>query len=135
MDSLLSLVNATEYKGHKIREWNIVQFARLTPILTGIVKQFKEKQISFEQFSGALSETDGAGMMNFSSSALDFLAPVLEKSPEILKLGLNLKQEQVEELSFSDGAVLTLLTLKVNLEHMTSFFGALVAKQEEAVAS
>ena len=130
MDSLMSLVTATEYKGYKVREWSIVQFAKLTPVLSGIVKHFKEKNISFEDFSGALDTTEGSGMLAFSSSAMELLGPVLVQSPEILKISLGLKPEEVEKLSFSDGTVLTLLSLKINLEHMTSFFGALVAKQE-----
>jgi len=131
MDSLMSLVTATEYKGYKIREWSIVQFAKLTPILTSIVKHFKEQNISFEDFSGALNTEEGGGMLAFSNSAMELLGPVLEKSPEILKITLGMKPEEIENLSFSDGAVLTLLVLKTNLEHMTSFFGALVAKEPQ----
>lgn len=133
MDGLLSLVNAVEYKGFKIKEWNIVQFAKLSPVLSAIAKDYESLSINYTEFSDVLSKAADGSKMGLTKSALSFLAPLVERAPEVLKISLGITQEKVEELSFSEGTVLLLLIYKTNLEHISGFFAGLTTAEETTV--
>lgn len=132
---LMSLINRVEYNGFKIKEWSIVQFAKLTPVLSEIAEEYDKKDIQFSSFAEVLENASAEGALGLSKSALTFLSPVLSKSKEILKVSLNITDEQVEQIPFSDGLVLVLLSLKINMEHLSSFFVSLVRGVEEKKAS
>jgi len=129
MQGIMSLVNAVEFKGYKIKEWNIVQFSKLSPALSTIANEYKTRNIEFPELSDILSETSDT--LSLTSSALTFLSPILVHAPEILRVSLGITPEKLEELSFSEGSILLLLILKANMEHVSSFFGALTTASPE----
>jgi len=128
MDGLLSLMSITEYAGYKVKEWNIVQFSKLTGVITAIAKQYAASNISWDAFSETLQQTDTKGMLSVSTSLMDALQPFLEHSPAILSVSCGITEKQLEELKFTDGAILTLLVIKTNMEHLNGFFGSLAAQ-------
>lgn len=132
MSGLLSVVNSTEYKGFTIKEWSIVQFAKLSPVLTAVAKDYETQDVQFSSFSEALSGAAEDGTLGLTKSAMAFLAPLTERAPEILKISLGVTQEKLEAMSFSDGVVLLLLTMKINLEHISGFFVSLAEERNNA---
>jgi len=128
---IMSLINRVEYNGYQIKEWSIVQFAKLTPVLSEIAEAYEKKNIEFSAFSEMLENASGSSPLGLSKTALTFLAPVIEKSKEILMVSLKIKEDEVDQLVFSDGLVLVLLILKMNMEHISNFFVGLVRKNEE----
>ena len=130
MDGLLSLVNSTEYAGLTIKEWNIVQFSKLSRVLAAVVKEYKERNIGWTNFSSILENSDG--MAGMSSDLLEFIGPFLEYAPAIITISCNVDQKRLEDVKYTDGTVLVFLILKANLEHLNSFFGKLVAGPVEA---
>ena len=126
MDGIMSLMNMTEYAGFQVKEWNIVQFSKLSSILVEVAKEYKAKDISWENFSAAISDTAGTGMLEMSESVLQVLEPFTRHAPTILAVSCKVSQEQLEKILFTDGLVLLLLVLKFNMEHLGRFFVSLV---------
>lgn len=129
MEGLLSLINATEYEGLTIKEWNIVQFSKLSRVLTNIAKEFKDKNVQWQGFSETLARAEGAGVADISGDVLQFLAPFIEQAPVILCVSCNVDAKKLESLTYTDGVVAIMLVLKANLEHLNRFFVKLVAPQ------
>jgi len=132
MDGLFSLLNATEYQGLVIKEWNIVQFSKLTRVLQVIAKEYKDKNIGWEGFSETLVKADGSGIAGVSTQMLEFLSPFVEQAPLLIKVSCNADDKKMETLSYTDGIIILVLILKSNLEHLNSFFGRIVAPSAEA---
>lgn len=128
MDGIMSLLNTTEYAGFHVKEWNIVQFSKLSAILVEVAKEYKARDLSWENFSLTLSETAGTGMLEMSENVLQMLEPFTRHAPTILMVSCKATMEQVESMSFTDGLVLLLLILKFNMEHLGRFFVSLVGK-------
>lgn len=133
MEGLLSLINATEYAGFTVREWNIVQFSKLAGILTAIAKEYESRQVSFDELVNAFDsvKTDGVSLsaLQVPKSLLAVLEPILSHSNTLLCVSLNTTSDKLEKVSFTDGLVLLLLVLKINMEHLSSFFGRLVEEK------
>jgi len=127
MDGLMSLLAQSEYQGLVIKEWNIVQFSKLTRVLQAIAKEYKEKNIAWEGFSEILGKADGNGIAGISTSMLEFLSPFVEQAPLIIGISCNADAKKVETLSYTDGIIVLVLLLKANLEHLNGFFVKLVA--------
>lgn len=123
---LLSLVNAVEYNGYKIKEWNIVQFAKLSTTLTEIAKEYETQGVSYPDLDTLLGSVAQDGALGLSKAAMAFLNPILKRSEEILKISLGVPKEKLEEMGFTDGTILVLLIIKTNLVHLSSFFASLV---------
>jgi len=128
MEGIMSLVNVTEYAGFTIKEWNIVQFSKLSSVLAEVARDYKEKNLSWDSFSTALSTTSEGGMLELSQSVLDVLEPFTKHAPILIGVSCNAKPEQLEKISWTDGLVLLLLVLKFNMEHLSRFFVGLVGK-------
>lgn len=128
MDGIMSLINVTEYAGFQIKEWNIVQFSKLSSILAEVARDYKAKNLSWDNFSTALAGTSENGMLELSQSVLDVLEPFTKHAPVILGVSCSAKPEQLEKISWTDGLVLLLLVLKFNMEHLSRFFVSLVGK-------
>jgi hypothetical protein len=126
MDGIMSLINSTEYAGFTIKEWNIVQFSRLSSVLSEVAREYKSKNLSWDSFSAALSTTSENGMLNLSQNVLDVLEPFTKHAPTILTISCKASVEQLEKIAFTDGIVLLLLVLKFNMEHLSRFFVNLV---------
>ena len=122
----MSLINATEYAGFQVKEWNIVQFSKLSSILSEVAKEYKARNLSWENFSSALSETSTGGMLDVSESVLAVLEPFTKHAVLILTVSCKASVEQLEKISYTDGLVLLLLVLKFNMEHLSRFFVSLV---------
>jgi hypothetical protein len=135
MDGLMSLLAQTEYQGLVIKEWNIVQFSKLTRVLQAIAKEYKEKNVAWEGFSEILVKADGAGIAGISNSMLEFLSPFVEHAPLILGISCNVDEKKLNTLSYTDGIIVLLLVLKANLEHLNNFFVKIVAPVEEQPAT
>jgi len=125
MEGLMSLINATEYAGHTVREWNIVQFSKLSSALLQIATEYDKRNISFADLSSVLSMPDVSGTQSLPVSVLKLLEPLLEYTALILAVSLKVSQDKLEALNYTDGLVLLLLVMKVNLEHLSGFFGKL----------
>jgi len=125
MEGIMSLVNATEYAGLQIKEWNIVQFSKLSSILAEVAREYKGKDLSWDKFSLALSETSGSGMLDLSQGIMDVLEPFTKHAPTILCVSCNVKADRLENMAFTEGIVALLLILKMNMEHLTRFFSSL----------
>ena len=132
MEGLMSLLAQTEYQGLVIKEWNIVQFSKLTRTLQAIAKEYKEKNIAWEGFSETLVKVDGSGIAGISSQMLEFLTPFVEHAPTILTVSCNTDEKKLSTLSYTDGIVVLMLVLKANLEHLNNFFVKIVAPAEVA---
>lgn len=128
MDGLMSLLAVSEFNGYKIKEWNIVQFSKLSGLLSTIAKQYQESNIDWSLFSGALSSTENTGMLTLSSKMMDSIQPFVQYAPQILSVSCGISEKQLEEMKYTDGVVLVLLVMKVNLEHLNGFFGKLAAQ-------
>lgn len=135
MDGLLAILNATEYEGLVIKEWNIVQFSKLSRTLTQIAKEFKEKNVEWAGFSETLAKADGIGVADMSREVLEFISPFVEHAPTILAVSCNADGKRLEQLKYTDGVVALLLVLKANLEHLNRFFVTLVAPQEKTAVT
>ncbi len=127
MDGLMSLISSTEFAGFKVKEWNIVQFSKLSAVVLEIANEYKAKNLSWEDFSQSLSVNTDGGVLNISQSVLDMLQPFMQRAPLILSISCKVSVEELEKLSYTDGIVLLLLVLKVNMEHLSRFFVQLVA--------
>jgi hypothetical protein len=132
MEGLMSLVAATEFAGLKVKEWNIVQFSKLSSLLNDIVKEYKDQGIGFEQFSTLLQGASETGMMEISQSVLNMLSPFAKRAPQLICVSCNVEQSKLDDLSFTDGIVVVLLILKANMEHLNRFFVSLAAKPNSA---
>lgn len=132
MDGLMSLISAQEFQGFKIKEWNIIQFSKLSGVLASIAREYRDKNVSFEQFTEALS---GASMVNLSTAALDIMEPFLKHAALILQVSVGADQKRLEEVSYTDGLIVLILVLKANLEHMTGFFTKLAGEREAVPAT
>jgi hypothetical protein len=132
MEGILSLLEATEYEGLTIKEWNIVQFSKLSRIIAAIAKDYTNRGISWADFSKALVETDA--MVNVGHNLVEFLAPFLEHAPAIITISCNVDQKFVDKLPYTKGIVAVLLIMKTNLMHLSGFFGTLTAKASSAEA-
>jgi len=132
MDGLMSLINVSEYAGHQIKEWNIVQFSRLSSVLSAIAKEYKDANISWAAFANSLKSTEETRMLEISHSMLDSLTPFLKHAPALIAVSCNVKEKDLEDIKYTDGLVLTLLIMKKNLEHLNSFFVTLVAQSSGA---
>lgn len=126
MEGLMSLINATEYAGYTVREWNIVQFSKLSSALLKIATEYDKRGVAFSDLSSILTSVDLTGGASLPVSVLNLLEPLLEHSTLILSVSLKANYEQLEALNYTSGLVLLLLVLKVNLEHLSGFFGKLV---------
>lgn len=131
MEGLLSLINATEYAGFTVREWNIVQFSKLAGILSTVAKEYETRQISFDELSNAFKSVEGRSIMQVPKSLLAIMEPLMTHSNTILCVSLNTTSDKLEKVNFTDGIVLLLLVLKVNMEHLSSFFAQLVAEKSQ----
>lgn len=131
MEGLMSLINATEYAGFTVREWNIVQFSKLSGAMLKIATEYDARNIAFTDLSSVLSSVDVAGGKSLPVSVLSLLEPLIEHSTLILSVSLKTTQERLEALTYTDGLVLLLLVMKVNLEHLSGFFGKLVKAPED----
>lgn len=129
MDGLMSLISSTEYAGFTIKEWNIVQFSKLSAIVVEIAKEYKAKNLSWDDFSQSLSTQTSGGMIEVSEAVLDMLEPFTKRAEVILSVSCNTDPKKLAEVSFTDGIILLLLVLKTNMEHLTRFFGRLVAPE------
>jgi hypothetical protein len=127
MEGLLSLVNSTEYAGITVKEWNIIQFSKLSRVLSLVVKEYKDKNIAWEGFSNIIGNSDGGSFAGISTELLNFLSPFLEHAPAIITISCNIDHKKLETINYTDGVVLIFLILKTNLEHLNGFFGKLVA--------
>jgi hypothetical protein len=132
---LMSLVNSTEYKGYKIKEWSISQFARLTPCLSAIADEYGKKNIQFSDLSDILTATESEGTLGLSKAAMTMLSPMLSRSEDLLRISLGVTSAQLEELPFSDGIVLVLLIMKTNMSHLSNFFLSLVGDSSPATTA
>ena len=128
MEGLLSLMSVTEYAGYKVKEWNIVQFSKLSGVISQIAKKYFESNISWENFSETLKETDNKGMLGVSTNLMDALQPFLEYSPAILSVSCGITEKQLEAMKFTDGVILTMLVIKANMEHLNGFFANLAVQ-------
>lgn len=128
MEGIMSLISATEYAGFQIKEWNIVQFSKLSAVLSEVAREYKAKNLSWDSFSTALSSTSESGMLELSQNVLDVLEPFTKHAPLILGVSCNAKPDQLEKISWTDGLVILLLVLKFNMEHLSRFFVSLVGK-------
>lgn len=135
MDGTMSLINVTEYAGFQIKEWNIVQFSKLSSVLSEVAREYKAKNLSWDSFSTALSSTAENGMLDLSQSVLDVLEPFTKHAPVILGVSCNAKPDQLEKITWTDGLVLLLLVLKFNMEHLSRFFVNLVGKTQSEPAT
>jgi len=84
MEGIMSLVNATEYAGLQVKEWNIVQFSKLSSVLADVAREYKSKNLSWDHFSKALSTTSEGGMLDLSQNVLDVIEPFTKHAPTIL---------------------------------------------------
>lgn len=132
MEGIMSLVNVTEYAGYTLKEWNIVQFSKLSSVLAEVAREYKSKNLSFESFSDALSNTASNGMLDLSESVLSALEPFTKHAPQIISISCGVKIEKLEDMPFTDGVVLILLILKMNMEHLGRFFTSLVGKVDSS---
>lgn len=128
MEGIMSLINTTEYAGFTIKEWNIVQFSKLSSVLADVAREYKAKNLSWDNFSTALGATAQGGMLDLSQNVLDVLEPFTKHAPMILTISCKASVEQIEKISFTEGIVLLLLVLKFNMEHLSRFFVSLVGK-------
>ena len=126
MEGIMSLLNTTEYAGFQVKEWNIVQFSKLANVLSEVAKEYKARNISWDNFSVALSATANSGMLDLSQSVLDVIDPFLKHATTILTVSCKTTVEQLEKISFTEGIVLLLLIMKFNMEHLSRFFVSLV---------
>jgi hypothetical protein len=125
MDGLMSLVESTDYAGFKIKEWNIVQFSKLSGVLSEIAKEFKDRDLAWSQFSEILNSASESGMLDLSHSALDLVEPFIKRAPLLIGISCNADAAALEKLSYTDGLVLIMLVMKCNMEHLSRFFGKL----------
>lgn len=137
MEGLMSLISVQEFAGFKVKEWNIVQFSKLSTTISAIAKEYKQNNVSWDVFSGALSDKDkpDANFLDMSTGLLDLLEPFTRHAPLILQVSCGVDQKKLEELSYTDGIILLILVLKVNLEHLTSFFARLAGTTEATTVS
>ena len=133
MEGLMSLVSSTEYAGFKVKEWSIVQFSKIAPVLSEVAREYKEKNLSWDSFSALIENASEDGMLSMSQSVLEVLEPFTKHAPLILGVSCGANAERLEALSWTDGLVLLMLVLKTNMEHLTRFFVNLTAKPANAV--
>ncbi len=131
----MSLLNTTEYAGLTIKEWNIVQFSKLSAVLSDIAKEYKARNLSWETFSGVLSTASANGMLDLSSNVMDLLEPFTKHAPTILAISCGADGKKLDSLSFTDGIIATMLVMKANMEHLNRFFVKLVALSAPAEAT
>jgi hypothetical protein len=132
---LFSLLQATEFEGLVIKEWNIVQFAKLSRVLTAIAKEYKNQNVQWEGFSAILGKAESEGMAALSENFLEFLTPFVEHATTILTVSCNCDVKKLESLSYTSGVIALMLVLKTNLEHLNGFFGKIVADVKEQTAT
>jgi hypothetical protein len=130
MEGLLSLLESVEFEGLVIKEWNIVQFSKLSRVMTIISKEYASKNISWDEFAKTLSSTN---MMSLGQGVMEFLAPFIEHAPAIITISCNVDQKFIEKMPYTQGLVAVLLIMKANLQHLNGFFGTLAAKTSSAV--
>lgn len=126
IDGLLSLVSEMEVGEYKIKEWSIVQFSRLYPILSSIGQAYIKQGLTWDQFVSLLNSVDTTN----SATLLDALNPVVPHIPALLQESLRLKPDEMEKIDFTKGVMLTLLVLKANAEHLTRFFESMIATMQ-----
>lgn len=127
MDGLMSLINETTFNGFKIKEWNIVQFSKLSGTLNDIAKEYKARNIAFADFSSIFDGVSESGMMDLSQHVLDLIEPFTKRAPLLLGVSCGLDAKALEELPFTDGIVAIMLVMKANMEHLNRFFVKLAA--------
>lgn len=128
MDGLLSIMSVTEYNGYKVKEWNIVQFSKLSGVINAIAKKYIELNLSWDKFSDTLSKASDTGLLGVSTGLMDALQPFLEYSPALLSVSCGVTEKQLEDMKFTDGVILTMLVIKANMEHLNGFFANLAAQ-------
>ena len=128
MDGLIALLNSTEYAGLTVKEWSIVQFSKLSPIIGEIAREYKARNISWDSFS---SLVDNAGM-DMSTQLIEALEPFTRHATEILVVSCRTDVKVLEKINYTDGLILLMLVLKMNMAHLTRFFGSLAAPTNPA---
>ncbi len=122
MDGLMSLVTATEFAGLKIKEWNIVQFSKLSGLLNEIAKEYKDRSVSWDSFSSIFANASPDGMLNMSQSVLDLIEPFTKRAPQLIGISCGVDAKSLEEMPFTDGLIVVMLIMKTNMEHLNRFF-------------
>lgn len=122
MEGLMSLVESTDYAGFKVKEWNIVQFSKLSSALSEIAKEFKDRDLAWSQFSEIIGNASQSGMLDLSHSALDLVEPFIKRAPLLIGVSCNADAAMLEKMSYTDGLVLIMLIMKCNMEHLSRFF-------------
>ena len=132
MDGLMSLVSATEFAGLKIKEWNIVQFSKLSSLLNEIAKEYKDRDLSWDSFSSVFANASTEGMLNMSQNVLDLIEPFTKRAPQLISVSCNVEAKTLEEMPFTDGLIVVMLIMKTNMEHLNRFFVRISAQQPAA---
>ena len=122
MDGLMSLVSATEFAGLKIKEWNIVQFSKLSGLLNEIAKEYKDRNVAWDSFSSIFANASTDGMLNMSQSVLDLIEPFTKRAPQLISISCGVDAKTLEEMPFTDGLIVIMLIMKTNMEHLNRFF-------------
>lgn len=132
MEGLFSLLSVSEYQGHKVKEWSIVQFSKLGPVLSAIAKEYQESKMDWSKFASAIQGSSENGMLDMTTGMLDTLQPFVKNAPVILSVSCGMTSAQLDDMKYTDGIVLLLLVLKTNIEHLNGFFVKLAAQKTEA---
>ena len=108
-----AFLDVTEIHGYEVKEWTTTQFCALHPDIKRIVGTLKEAGATFENISTYLTG-------NF-----DILADAMIPSmPNLIKISCPTKtDEDFEKLPWPAAIQLTMVILKVNMEHLADFFG------------
>lgn len=135
MEGLFSLLSVSEYQGYKVKEWSIVQFSKLGPVLSAIAKEYQESKMDWSKFASAIQGSSESGMLDMTTGMLDTLQPFVKHAPIILSVSCGMNASQLDEMKYTDGIVLLLLVLKTNIEHLNGFFVKLAAQKPEATTA
>lgn len=127
MDGLMSLLSETEFQGLKIKEWNIVQFSKLSGTLNEIAKEYKARNVSFGDFASIFDGVSESGMLDLSQNVLELIEPFTKRAPLLLGVSCGLDAKALDALDFTTGIVAVMLVMKANMEHLQRFFVKLAA--------
>lgn len=108
-----SFLDVRTVHGYKVKEWTTEQFCLLYPDIKRIVNTLKKEGATFENISTYLT-----GNFDILGDA------VIPSVPSIIKISCpENTQEDYDKLPWPAAIQLTMIILKINMEHLADFFG------------
>lgn len=117
LDGIASFISTSEVHGFRVKEWSIVQFHKLQPIILKVVKDLISKGYTKDNVMDKIQENP--------QELLEAAGPYIL---EIILISCPGKTpNDLEELSFVHGAELLFAIIRANIMHVTDFFGEKLA--------